>query len=169
MFSWKSPTSLSSLRHCSVAQKSVLEELRSKSKQHHGNKKKKRVLFSKTLLIKTWVLVCSRALSAASLGPISQTGLGLFSFPAVHQNAGSTWHLWIWGSLCVLTNLSYSGKFDATDLNISRSVWVSYLYRNLICRLSELEGMLDIMSSNFYRVGNWDSKRGNVLNKASWV
>lgn len=51
-------------------------------------------------------------------------------------------------------NVCASGKFDATDLNISRSVRGSYLYRNLICRISELEGMLVIMSSNFYRVGD---------------
>lgn len=42
---------------------------------------------------------------------------------------------------------------------------MSYLYRNLICRISELEGMLDIMSFNFYRVGKWDSKRRDIFDQ----
>ena len=46
-----------------------------------------------------------------------------FSFPGTEELAAHG-HMWIWWLLCILTNLSYYGKSEATDLNISRSVWV---------------------------------------------
>jgi len=67
------------------------------------------------------VEVTSRALPKGAW----QASLDLtwFSFPGTEELAAHG-HVWIWWLLCILTNLGYYGKSEATDLNISRSVWV---------------------------------------------
>lgn len=107
-----------------------------------------------------WVEVSSRALPKGAWR--ASLDLTWFSFPGTEELAAYG-HMWIWWLPCILTNLSYYGKFEATDLNISRSVWVICMGTQYVA-FQSWKGCYILCHPPFIELET-DSQRRNMLDK----